>query len=199
MRWLVAILLLASVSAFQLDGFCNYTAGESCMNSPDCIACNVSLNASLRYFDTYALLSVRIHNWEPEEVPLVLEVKKDGKKLSAKSVDLPAGGQKLMDVKVERGPGNSTLLVELRDRDIGTAWDYQSLILRGMESRWRLDLLIPVASVFAFIGILVYGLKQIRKGPYEIVPVFMPAYPPEPPPEEEVIIVPKKKKYYYRK
>jgi hypothetical protein len=201
MKWLALVVLLASAFALGPDGYCNYSAGESCMNSQDCSACNVTMETTLRYFDTYALLSVRMFNFEPAELPLIAKVRKDDDVLAEKSIDIPAGGQKLLDVKIDRDPGNATVFVELRDRDIGTAWAYESMVLLGLESNWNLDVLIPIVSVLAFIGILVFGIRQMRggKGPYFIQPVFMPAYPPEPPPEEEIIIVPKKKKYYYRK
>jgi len=201
MKWLAAVLLLASAFALGPDGYCNYSAGESCMNSQDCSACNVSMETTLRYFDTYALLSIKMQSFEPAELPLIAKVRKDDAVITEKSVDLVAGGQQLLDVRIEREPENATILVDLRDRDIGTAWAFDRLVLLGLESTWNLDLLIPIVSVFVFIGILVFGLKQIRRGGghYFMQPVFMPAYPPEPPPEEEVIIVPRRKKYYYRK
>ena len=201
MKWLAVVFLLVNAFALGPDGYCNYSAGESCMNSQDCSACNVSMETTLRYFDTYALLSIKMRNFEPAELPLIAKVRKDSEVLAEKSIDLMAGEQKMLDVQIDREPGNATIFVELRDRDIETAWAFDSMVLLGLESTWNLDLLIPVASVFAFVSILVFGIRQIRKGkgPYFIQPIFMPAAPPEPPPDEEVIIVPKKKKYYYRK
>lgn len=201
MKWLVVAMLLLSAFAFGPDGYCNYSAGESCMNSPDCSSCNVSAVNTLRYFDTYALLSVRMYNYEPAEVPLIMQVRRDDNVHTAKSVDLMPGEQRLLDVRLEREAKNVTLTIELRDRDIGTAWDHETMTLLGLESTMRFEWVIPAVSVLAFMGILVVGLKQIRKGkaPYFIQPIVMPARPPEPPPDEEIIIVPKKKKYYYRK
>jgi hypothetical protein len=201
LRWLAVLLLLSAAHAFVPDGFCNSTAGESCMNSPDCSFCNVSAEVTVHYFDTYVLLSIEAVNSEPAEVPLVLSVRKDGELVKSMQLDLQAGQSQSKEVSVDRGPRNASLTVELRDRDIGTAWDFESLVVEGFEDTGSTEFLIPVVSVFAFLGILFFGFRYLRRapGPYQIFPVFFPSYPAEPPPEEEIIIVPKKKKYYYKK
>lgn len=201
MKWLTIILLLCFVSAARFDGFCNRTGGESCMNHPDCTYCNISMDVDITYSGTYALVMVDIKSHEPSEVPLILSVRKKNDNFYSKAIDIGPLGTHGMDVRIEREEYNSTVIVELKDRDIGTAWSYKKFELPGLGTPETPDILVPVLGVFAFLGILFFGFKQIRKrsGPYFLQPVFAPSYPAETPEEEEIIIVPRKKKYYYKK
>lgn len=200
--WAVA-LLLSTAWAWEIDGLCNRTGGESCMDSPDCSFCNITTGAALHYSGTRAVLTVTLTNNEPAEVPLLLNVIRDGQKIHSKQVDLLAGQTNTREFRLDREAGNSSLLIEVRDRDILTAWGRESLVLRGMESQTRSDVLLPVVSVLAFLAILAYGFRQLSRGrgPYQLMPVFFPAYPTEEEveEEEEIIVVPRKKKYYYKK
>ena len=200
MRWLIPMFLMLAVSAARFDDYCNRSGGESCMNSPDCPYCDVSMSVNTTYSGTYALIMVDMKSNEPEELPLILNVRKDDDDIYTKAIDLPAFGTEGRDVRVEREPENATVVVELRDRDIGTAWAYEGFTLPGLATKGRPEILIPILGVVIFFGIIFFGFKQVMKrGPYMIQPIFAPFYPPEPPPEEEVIVVPKKKKYYYKK
>ena len=202
MKWLTLILLLCLVSASRIDGFCNRTGGESCMNHPDCTYCNISMNVNITYSGTYSLVMVDIKSHEPAEVPLILSVRRKNDNFYSKAVDIGPLGTQGMDVRIEREEFNSTIIVELKDSDIGTVWSYNKFILPGLGTQETPDILVPVLGVFLFLGILFFGFKQVRKGrgPYFLQPVFAPSYPTEAPQEEEeIIIVPRKKKYYYKK
>ncbi|MBR9689504.1 MAG: hypothetical protein GOV01_01230 [Candidatus Altiarchaeota archaeon] len=201
MRFLVVLLLLSSVFAWQIDGVCDRESGESCMNHPDCTFCNITSTTDIAYFDTYVVLSIHIKNYEPAELPLILSVKKQGKDFASKQLDLLSLESTTIDIRMDREPTNQSVIVEILDRDIRTAWNFQSLLVLGLENTGTTDVLTPVLGVFLFLGILFFGFKQIRKQGSAFMspapPVFMP--PPPPPAKEEIIVVAKKKKYYYKK
>ena len=200
MRFLAILLIFSMVFAAPLDGICDRTEGESCMNHPDCTYCNVSMVVNLSYFDTYALISINVKSWEPAELPLILKVRKNLKDFSTKQLDLLSNEAKTMEVKIERDPLNATITIEVRDRDIGTAWSYNTFILPGLEKEGQTEILTPILGVFLFLGILFYGFKQVSKPKsrfFRPPPVFMP--PSEPPADEEIVVVSRKKKYYYKK
>ena len=201
MRWLTLILLFCLVSASRFDGFCNRTGGESCMDNPDCTYCNISMNVSITYSGTYSLVMVNIKSHEPAEVPLILSVRRENDNFYSKAIDVGPLGTAGMEVRIEREEENSTIIVELKDRDLGTVWNYNKFVLPGLGSQENPEVLVPILGVFVFLGILFFGFRQIRKGqgPYFLQPVFAPSYPAEAPPEEEIVVVPRKKKYYYKK
>ncbi len=195
MRWLLAILLLTPAMAFELDGFCDRAGGESCMNSQDCKVCNISLSLEASYTDLYATVTLRLTSYEPDEVPLAVEVGLDGKQFTGFTKDLK--GEWVKELRVPRGKGNQTLVVDVKDRDIGAVWAHGELDIRGIARQGKLDFLAPLAAILAFFGILYYGIKLLRQPRYFFVPPPPPA--PRPRPEEEIVVVRKKKKYYYRK
>ncbi|MBR9680636.1 MAG: hypothetical protein GOU98_02310 [Candidatus Altiarchaeota archaeon] len=200
MKFLTILLIFSLAFAAPLDGTCDRTEGESCMNHPDCSYCNVTMDVNLSYFETYALISIKVKSWEPAELPLILKVRKNSQDFSTKQLDLFSNEEKTIDVKMERDPKNITVIVEVRDRDIGTAWSYNKFTLPGLEKEGTTEILTPILGVFLFLGILFYGFKQVTKPKpkrFAPPPVFMP--PPAPQAEEEIIIVSKKKKYYYKK
>lgn len=199
MKSLILFFMLTLVVAAPLDGICDRDQGESCMNNPDCTYCNITSSVNVSYFDTYALISVTVKNWEPAEVPLILSVRKDSKDFTSKQLDITDNAKEVVEVKMEREVDNSTVIVEIRDRDIGTAWSYQTFILPGLERKGKTDLWTPILGVFLFLGIIFFGFKQVTKPRQKMItppPVLVKAPEPQ---GEEVVVVSKKKKYYYKK
>jgi hypothetical protein len=196
----VFLVLFASVFAGPLDGVCEHGAGESCMNSPDCSFCDISLRVNVTYLGTGLIVSATVDSNEPNEIPLILSIR-DGEESQSKQFDLPAGGREVVVTKLERKPDNTTLIVEVRDRDIGSTWAFESISVEGMRTEGKNEILVPVLSVITFFSILFFGFKRLsqNRSPYlEPVP-FIPMEQYAPPPKEEIIVVSKKKKYYYKK
>jgi hypothetical protein len=200
MKLIFLLMIFAAVFAGPLDGVCEHGLGESCMNSPDCSFCDISLKVNTTYLGTSLIVSATIDSNEPEEIPWILSIR-DGEEIHSKSFDLAATGRENVVVRIERKPDNTTLIVEVRDRDIGTTWAYESMAVEGMRTEGRNEILVPILSVAAFFSILFFGFKRLsrNRSPYFEPMPFMPMEQYGPPPKEEIILVSKKKKYYYKK
>ncbi len=202
MKKLFLFFLLLSAFAFKIDdGICNYTGGESCMNSPDCSFCNITFEMNVSYVGTNALFFIKVKNNEPQTLPLILNIRKGPERKIFQSFDLEPFEIKTINEKYEREPEEIEIIIEIRDRDINTVWGYEKIILPGLEAGQNMEILTPLLSVLAFFSILFFGIKYIIKSKNKRPdPIFVQTFlPPTPPPEEEIIIVAKKKKYFYKK
>ncbi len=202
----VALLLLMAAFSWETgDGVCNRTAGESCMNSPDCSVCRIDLIVKQTLSDTSTTVAVELENREPAEVSVVLTMQELGEKepLFIKAMDLKKFENARVEKRIERALQNRTFTVKVIDRELGTVWAQKQFLVPGMENTpGKVNPLVGIAGVAGFFAVLYFGLKGMdrERSPYVMPPMY--AYPPPPQPQqpgEEIIVVTKKKKYYYEK
>jgi len=205
MRSAIVLLFLLSLSfCWDIDGICNRSAGESCMNSPDCRVCAINLSVEVSYSEAEAVVGIEIASGEPEELPLLVSLKEEGETepLLLKPLDLKPFSRARFEQRIERKLENRSFMVEVIDRELSTPWARKGVTVLGLEQPLpKPNAFLGLLGVISFFAILYFGVREIKreKSPYVLPPIY--GYPPPPPeqPEEEVIIVPKKKKYYYTK